>query len=32
MTRRNLLDVNVLIALTDPEHQHYQQGAGLVSI
>jgi toxin-antitoxin system PIN domain toxin len=23
MTRRNLPDVNVLIALTDPEHQHY---------
>lgn len=25
MTRRNLPDVNVLIALTDPEHEHYQK-------
>lgn len=25
MTRRNLPDVNVLIALTDPEHQHYSK-------
>lgn len=25
MTRRNLPDVNVLIALTDPEHQHYRK-------
>ncbi len=25
MTRRNLLDVNVLIALTDPEHEHYRK-------
>lgn len=25
MTRRNLPDVNVLIALTDPEHEHYRK-------
>ncbi len=25
MTRKNLLDINVLIALSDPEHKHHQK-------
>jgi predicted nucleic acid-binding protein len=25
MTRKSLLDLNVLIALSDPEHKHHQE-------